>query len=269
MKNNLTIVMYHYVRPILGSKNPNIKGLEYVNFIKQLNYLQSHYKIISVEELIYLIDKNKNIPKNLCCLTFDDGFIDHFKYVFPELKKRNIQGTFFPPSQPILKNKMLDVHMIQHILANCKEIELLKNEIIKFCLEASISTSFIEKSKKKYYLKGRFDDSITSYVKKMLQFVIPGNIRTEIIKCLFEKYVGDSQTKFSKKLYMSIKNIKKMIDDGMYFGSHGAEHLWLNRTSFNEQKKDIELSLDFLEHIGAKKKIGLCVILMELIIKTH
>lgn len=122
MKNNLTIVMYHYVRPILGSKNPNIKGLEYVNFIKQLNYLQSYYKIISVEELIYLIDKNKNIPKNLCWLTFDDGFIDHFKYVFPELKKRNIQGTFFPPSQSILKNKMLDVHMIQHILANCKEI---------------------------------------------------------------------------------------------------------------------------------------------------
>lgn len=82
--------MYHYVRPILGSKNPNIKGLEYVNFIKQLNYLEDYYKIISVEEIIYSIDKNKNIAKNSCWLTFDDGFTDHFKYVYPELKKRNI-----------------------------------------------------------------------------------------------------------------------------------------------------------------------------------
>ena len=149
---------------------------------------------------------------------------------------------------------MIDVHMIQHILAKCKNIEFLKNEIIKLCLEASISNTEIEKSKKKYYFQGRFDDSTTSYIKRMLQFVIPRKIRTEIIKLLFKKYVGISQKQFSKELYMSISNMKKLIDDGMYIGSHGAQHQWLNKISFNEQKRDIRSSLDFLKQLGVKEK---------------
>lgn len=254
MKNNLTIIMYHYVRPLLGSKSPNVKGLEYTNFIKQLDYLEENYKIISVEEIIYLINKNKIIPKKSCWLTFDDGFTDHFKYVYPELKKRGVQGSFFPPCGPILENKMIDVHMVQHILANCKNIKFLKNEIIKLSLDASISYSEIKKTKKKYFSPGRFDDGTTSYVKRMLQFVLPYNIRTEIIKNLFKKYVGVSQKKFSKELYMSVSNIKKLINDGMYVGSHGSQHYWLNKISYTEQKEDIKNSLDFLKQIGLKQK---------------
>ena len=33
---SINIVMYHYVRPIKGSKHPNIKGLELENFKKRL-----------------------------------------------------------------------------------------------------------------------------------------------------------------------------------------------------------------------------------------
>ena len=35
---SINIVMYHYVRPIKGSKHPNINGLELENFKKQINY---------------------------------------------------------------------------------------------------------------------------------------------------------------------------------------------------------------------------------------
>ena len=39
-------------------------------------------------------------------LTFDDGYLDHFKYVLPLLSKEKISGCFYPPIQ-ILKKKIL------------------------------------------------------------------------------------------------------------------------------------------------------------------
>lgn len=254
MKNDLTIIMYHYIRPIIGKKRQNIKGLDYKNFIKQLDHLEENYKIISVEEILFLINKNKSIPKNSCWLTFDDGLKDHFEYVYPELKKRGLQGSFFPSSDPILKNKILEVHMIQHILAKCKNINLLKKEIVQFCLESSWSNNEIKKSEKKYSIPNRFDDETTSYIKRMLQFVIPKNIRSEIIKLLFKKYVQVSQKNFVMELYMSTNNLKELVDNGMYVGIHGAKHQLLNKISFNEQKKEIQSSLDFLKVISSKKK---------------
>ena len=44
--------MYHYVRPILNSKYPGLKGLELKSFQRQLDYLQKNYSIIDPEEII-------------------------------------------------------------------------------------------------------------------------------------------------------------------------------------------------------------------------
>ena len=40
----------------------------------------------------------------------------------------------------------------------------------------------------------------------------------------------------------------------MYIGSHGFGHYWLNYISENEQKKEIDLSLQFLRSIGSDTK---------------
>jgi len=44
--NDLTIVMYHYVRDIKRSKYPRIKGLEISGFVRQLDYLIDNYNIV-------------------------------------------------------------------------------------------------------------------------------------------------------------------------------------------------------------------------------
>ena len=51
-KKQLTIVMYHYVRPIKNSIFPKIKGLEFKLFQRQLDYLSQKYHFITAEELI-------------------------------------------------------------------------------------------------------------------------------------------------------------------------------------------------------------------------
>ena len=74
----MKIIMYHYVRPIKKSKYPNIKGLEIKDFIKQLKYFKNKYFFLSSNEIIDIMQKNLEFPKNGIWLTFDDGFKDHY-----------------------------------------------------------------------------------------------------------------------------------------------------------------------------------------------
>ena len=93
--NELTIVMYHYVRPIKGTEYPGIKGLELDGFLRQLDYLNEEYTIISQNDVVNAIKRDKPLPGNACWLTFDDGYKDHYKYVLTELQSREITASFF------------------------------------------------------------------------------------------------------------------------------------------------------------------------------
>jgi peptidoglycan/xylan/chitin deacetylase (PgdA/CDA1 family) len=250
----LTIVMYHYVRPIAESKFPDIKGLELDGFIRQLDYLEDNFTIVSVEDILDSVLKNKLLPSDACWLTFDDGYKDHFKYVLPELKKRQLQGAFFPPAFPVLKDKVLDVNAIHHILAKCSDISALRMSLDKLCLEASITDAELEVFWKKYAVANRFDDDVTIYIKRMLQHVLPERTRNIITQKLFEEYVGIPIEDFSHELYMSVSEVCKLVSEGMYVGSHGSKHYWLDRMSEKEQRVDIEDSLKFLEEVGAPSK---------------
>ena len=62
--NNIYIVMYHYVREIKNSKFPNLKGLEFEDFKKQINYFIKNFNIISHSDLVEILN-TKKFQKNL------------------------------------------------------------------------------------------------------------------------------------------------------------------------------------------------------------
>ena len=86
--------MYHYVREIKNSKFPNLKGLEFEDFKKQINYFIKNFNIISHSDLVEILNTKKIPKKKSILLTFDDGYIDHWKYVFPFLKKKKFLDVF-------------------------------------------------------------------------------------------------------------------------------------------------------------------------------
>ena len=248
---DLTIVMYHYIRPIIGSEFPGIKGLEIEGFKRQLDFLENNYSIVSSEQVIDMIIKNKELPPKACWLTFDDGFKDHYQYVLPELINRNLSGAFFPPRAPIKESKLLDVHSIHHILSCTDDINKLVTDLNDLCLQFGITNEQIHAYYKEYGVANRFDNADTIFIKRMLQHVLPIQIRNEITSILFEKIVGVPEAEFSSRLYMNIEEVRKLVSSGMYVGSHGSMHYWLDRISSQKQKVDISSSVEFLEEVGA------------------
>ena len=249
--SELIIVMYHYVRPINGSQFPGIKGLELDGFRRQLDYLKENFSIVTTQQVINASKDVASLPSNACWLTFDDGYKDHSKFVLPELLKRNLHGAFFPPRVAIEEEVVLDVNLIHHILSCADDVKQLVSSLNSHCLSNRISESNIDAYYNEYAVPDRFDNADTIYVKRMLQHVLPEQLRSSIAENMFKEFVGLSAAEFSKELYMSVDEVQGLVNSGMYVGSHGSKHYWLNKVSSEEQEKDIKQSLNFLEVVGA------------------
>ena len=91
-------VVYHKVKKY--DRNFKFdKFLHINNFKKQINFFQNNYNFI---DCVDLFDKTNKFKKNDIFLTFDDGLKIHFKYVYPFLKEKKINGIFYIPTLPPL-----------------------------------------------------------------------------------------------------------------------------------------------------------------------
>jgi hypothetical protein len=167
--------------------------------------------------------------------------------------KENLSGCFFPPAKCILENKVLDVNKIHFILASVPDTSVLVNYIFKSLDQHRLL--FNLESKDFYWTKfgvpSRYDPAEVMFVKNMLQRDLPEALRTVITDQLFKKFVSSDEQSFSKELYMSIDQVSLLQSSNMYVGSHGFDHYWLDSLPAEAQRKEINLSLKFLNEVGS------------------
>ena len=254
MKNiedySIIIVMYHYVRQIKGSKYPNIKGLEFENFKKQINFFSKKFNIISHNEFLEII-KSKKIPKKpSIMLTFDDGFIDHYKYVFQHLRQKRISACFYPPIQVVENKTILDVNKIHFILEKEKNRKKILKEIDNLLIKKNKKTINQLDLNKIKYLNDLYDDKETTLIKRLLQYYLPFDDRNYIINELFKKIINVSFENFAKEIYMNADHLKEMYSEGMTFGSHGYHHVYWEFLDKNKQEEELINSIKFYKKLN-------------------
>jgi peptidoglycan/xylan/chitin deacetylase (PgdA/CDA1 family) len=88
------ILMYHSVNPDAAPENRLAVSVK--AFQRQMRFLKNNrYNVLPLEAIAHLIKEKKKIPPRTCAITFDDGYKDNYKYVFPILKKYNLAATIF------------------------------------------------------------------------------------------------------------------------------------------------------------------------------
>jgi len=251
--SNLTIVMYHYVRDLGHSRYPEIKGLQTELFEQQIAYIAKRYNPISAYDLMEAVVGGEELPPKAILLTFDDAYIDHFKSVFPRLEKANIPACFFPPAKCILEHKVLDVNKIHFILASVAN----KNDLVAAIYRSvqqnrtAYGLDPIEVYWERLAIENRRDPAEVVFVKRMLQRELPTALRSILTETLFKTFVTADELDFAQELYMSVDQIALLHSAGMYVGNHGFEHYWLDSLSEYQQRREIDLSLNFLRTIGS------------------
>jgi len=258
INNNIHIVMYHYVRNIKKSKYPNLKGLEFSDFRKQIFYLKKNFNILSNNQFIEILNSRKIPKKKSILLTFDDGYRDHFEYVFPFLKKQDVSAVFYPPIMCVRNKAVLDVNKIHFILAKEENRDKILDLIflyVKKILNKNPQQIGIEKIN----LLSRYDDKKTILIKRLLQHHLPLPYRKKIVDKIFKHIVNYSEEEFSKILYMNKNNIQELYKNNFSIGSHGYNHYWWKKINKNEQEMEIKKSINYFKKIKVfDKNFSVC-----------
>lgn len=247
--------MYHYVRPLARTRYPAIKALELDDFAEQLAYLKRHYTVVSGEELMAAISGEWSLPRNAALLTFDDGYSDHFDYVFPLLDRERMPGCFFAPSAAVCDRKLLEVNRIHFILAAAQDQRAVVDDI-RTALErwsfdrAAHGLRSFDEYWSELARSSRWDPAEVVFCKRMLQRALPVQSRSELSSELFAKYVSNDETAFAEELYVNVEQLRCMANHGMYVGSHSHAHQWMSQLPADAQAQDIDASLDLLRKVG-------------------
>ena len=108
----------------------------------------------------------------------------------------------------------------------------------------------VEEYENRLAVPGRFDPKEVVYLKRLLQRELPESLRSQIVDDLFDQFVGVEESVLAEELYMTLDQVRMLNRRGMYVGSHGYDHYWLNHLAPNEQRSEVVRSMDFLEEVG-------------------
>ena len=250
---DLFTVMYHYVRPVAQSRFPRLKALEVDKFRDQLIFIMKNFKVVDIDFVVSLIKSGEKPQKNLALLTFDDGFSDHYNYVFPILADLGLTGAFYPCADAVMNRSLLDVHKIQFILEACEDIDRL----VLSCQDLELK--FGDNSAKRKFIGDTVIDGTNggaTYVKRLLQRDLPLEIRKEFVNDLFAKMITKDDSDFADRLYLNLDQISEMRQAGMHFGAHGHSHNWLANLSDSDQSEEIDRSIEMLSALGVEVFAG-------------
>jgi len=233
-------IMYHYVL----NYNPSFKFFNFLsvkNFEKQIKYFKKNFYVENVKNLFL---KKRKFHKNSLFLTFDDGLKCHYENVFPILKKYNLNGIFYLPALSYKKKNILDVHKIHLILgkfgpvkANKILINLLKKEMI--------NKKFYNAFNDKFYLSQK-NHKEENFFKSTLNFTVKNEFKTFLIEKIFNHFFKNEEKKIFDNFYLNEKQIREMEAENMVIGAHGVSHTLLTRLSNSNLRKEIDLSIKFI-----------------------
>jgi len=236
--------MYHYIRK--EQKNlPFFVYLHADNFEKQIDYFCENYHILSKEEFNECIEQEEVIENGII-LTFDDGLSDHYEFVYPILKQRNLWGIFYIPTKPYEKETLLDVHRVHYLLGKYggkRILEVLSSLITDDDLIETSEELFINAT----YLK-QDNDFDTTKVKRIVNYYMKPDRKSNILEKLMNIFFEDEQELFSK-YYLNIKQINEMIDTGMSIACHGHSHTLFSNLDYTDQENDINNSITIIQKL--------------------
>jgi peptidoglycan/xylan/chitin deacetylase (PgdA/CDA1 family) len=213
------ILVYHRVN--IFQEKWSISTIEVKEFEKQMKYLKKSYNILDLEELVSLVKEKKAIPKKTVVITFDDGYLDNYKFAYPILKKYKIPATIFLTTGYIGSNDIFWWDKLGYILFNTK---IEKIDLKDFG---------------KIYPKS-FKQSIQSFEGFIEKFKnIPDEKRKDLVEELIKSTNVAIPRQMGKDTILSWDQVKEMTDNGIKFGAHTVNHPILTQISLKNAEKEI------------------------------
>ena len=231
-KKGAAIIMYHGV-DLYENKRFNQRHVGIDTFKKQVLWLKKNCNVVSVEDYF---NNRLDITKFNVAITFDDGYLNNYKYAFPVLEKNKIPATFYITGVNHTEHKILwsdTNNFLQNLYPNNNfEIDNLKfikkaNDFVEVSSQKKLST-YCRTSD--YEFKNKLSSILIREV----------NIETDDLVDYWKLMTSEQIKEVSKSKYVGI-------------GSHGWFHNNLGNIEYKYAKQEISKSKFFLENLTQKE----------------
>jgi peptidoglycan/xylan/chitin deacetylase (PgdA/CDA1 family) len=241
-------VMYHYVRPGTDAPPYEYYHLDLADFRRQLDHFDETYDLIDREHFLDCVAGERPPPEDAVVLTFDDGLIDHYEHVLPELRARGLWGLFFVPGP--IDDDALAVHRV-HTLLGTTPATAVAEALAAMVDPADVRAGRREEFERMY--ESSSSDEAVTRVKRTLNYFLPYDRVPEVFDALEERFPVASVD--PTDLYLSPEQVGALSDAGMLVGGHTVTHRVLSRLSPDEQRSEVERSLSYVERVASDQPI--------------
>jgi peptidoglycan/xylan/chitin deacetylase (PgdA/CDA1 family) len=128
---NLIILLYHGVTNFSDPqkvRNYSGKHMDIKIFELQMRMLKKRNNVVSMDQVVDMVQGEKGWPKNSVAITFDDGFENNYLYAKGILEELELPATFYVCSGMINSNMMFWVDRIEDTIAESRS-ELIELNI--------------------------------------------------------------------------------------------------------------------------------------------
>lgn len=106
----IPILLYHDFTTTIPDTDSN--NFQYINTPESFEenikvLLENEYTFLSFKDLNNAYNEKIKLPKKPILITFDDGYISNYQYIYPILKKYNIKAAIFVVTENINKENFL------------------------------------------------------------------------------------------------------------------------------------------------------------------
>jgi len=240
----LRVYSYHYVRDVHQTEFARLNALPTSEFSRQLDQLKSRYEMATLESAVAFLQGEYRPVRDLCLLTFDDGFREHARGVATLLVQHRVQGLFHLITACIEDHWLAPVHM-NHFLMAFLGAPLYHKAFLAALHELAPAVGDLRIDHEEAERTYCYDDAATAHFKYLFNFVLDAGVRDPVVRWLFERFLGPPE-EFAKELYLSWDDARALQNVGMIIGGHTHRHRPLAALDEAERREDLTTSLGLL-----------------------
>ena len=251
-RDSCLVVSYHYVRDALDTAFPHLRALHPADFEQQIATFGRNSTIVDYDVFLAALAGDRPLHGPSALLTFDDGLIDHYRTVFPQLAARGHRGIFFiSPGSNSPAPRVLNVQKVQLLVAQLGERLWEKVEAALAVVGPGLATEATHGS---LY---RYDSAAVRRVKQLLNYTVPLETADALLEELFRSSIGD-EAEIARELYLTPAMIQEMARAGMTFGYHTRDHRVLSRLPLGEQRAQLEDGVQWIQGLTGQTSVPFC-----------
>jgi peptidoglycan/xylan/chitin deacetylase (PgdA/CDA1 family) len=237
-------INYHFLRSRSGGRFGPGAHERPERFEQQLARLSREFPFCRARDLV---DPDRDLPASNVVLTFDDGAKDVAEEALPLLERHGATATVFVCAQPYLEGRLLEIQKIEFLM---RELSL---ERFRQAFYAELDRQFpkgVEREPLDFaggYRFYRYGEAAVREFKLDLNYRLPYANVIPVLDTLFDTVFGrESEAAAVRETYLSVDDLKRLIDRGIEIGVHSHRHRVLPRLDFDAQKRELQTGAEFL-----------------------